>query len=951
MTCDAIAYWLRPVGLAFAPLMCRRLPNSGIGGARHFNHDPDCMPEVFPLSYAVMAAGSERWRQIEELFHALLECDSAERAALLARTEPGVRREVESLLQHAWRGRDLPLVNDTEVTAGRQLGPYEIQSLIGAGGMGKVYRAVDMRLNRSVAIKFAQERFSDRFGREARAIGRLNHPHICTLYDVGPNYMVMELVEGETLDNTLKKGPIPIDRVLRYGAQIADGLAAAHGHGITHRDLKPGNIMLTKTGVKILDFGIAKTDDTATRSHAVMGTPAYMAPEQKEGKEADARTDIYALGLVLREMATGRRSEQMDGLPRQLVHVIQRCLEVDPAERWQAASDVKKELEWAAISPAAVRTETRPPWRLPWITAAIATAATLILSFALLRRESAPIPGPAQFVLSFEKEVRVLNAFPVPSPKGESFVFVGDGPNGGTSLWLRPLESVEARRLPGTDGGSDAFWSPDGNWIGFYADGKLKKISPHGGPPQTLAALPGLQNAAWGPGGDIIYRPTNRAPLFRIRDSGGSPQPLTTLNAALTENSHRFPMFLPDGRRFLFTTRCGERANNALFIGSLDSPEVTRVMAVESRVNYVPATDGRPASLVYYREGAVVAQPFDANTGKVLGEAMPIVNPVGYNAPSIDARFRVSLDGRIVIAQGQDPNDTRLRWFNRNGEEAGSVGGPESHIQPRLSPGQDRVAYSRPDPQTGNREVWQTEIVRGITAPLTTHVANDWHPVWSPDGRQVLFTSDRSGASEGVPYLKTSMDPGRDESPIGTRNTQPFDWSSDGRWMSFGCADLLITPADSLKMFAFLETPARECNPRFSPDSQWIAYGSDESGRVEVYIRPFSGKPAAATGKIQVSNNGGDYAVWGRTSREIFYMSGDGSIFAVDLTNLGRGQTLPPPVRLFQPCADTGPMGTPLRNEPYYYSFDTRDGQRFLVNCLVERPGRFIVLMNWALPK
>ena len=305
--------------------------------------------------------------------------------------------------------------------------------------------------------------------------------------------------------------------------------------------------------------------------------------------------------------------------------------------------------------------------------------------------------------------------------------------------------------------------------------------------------------------------------------------------------------------------------------------------------------------------------------------------------------------------QGAEPNDSRLTWFNRTGEEEGILGGPAEHIQPRISPSGDLVAFSAPDPQTGNRDVWYIEIARGITARLTTHVANDWYPVWSPDGRQLSFASDRDGGAEMIPYLKTSMDPGSSESRHASLPGNPYDWSADGRWIAYGRSrdtDLFVGPATvGAEPFSFLATPAWESNSRFSPDSRWIAYSSDESGRMEVYVRPFSGEPAASTGKIQVSNNGGEHAVWGPSGGEIFYMSGDGSVFAVDTRELGRTETLPTPVRLFQACPGTQPYALPLRKLPYEYSFDTRDGQRFLVNCLVEPPGRFTVLMNWTFPK
>jgi Tol biopolymer transport system component len=919
-----------------------------------------------------MATGSHRWHQVEELYHAALECEAGDRDALLARVDPDLRREVESLLaqptadlalsQSAWEQALAVLpVPGTQVVAGTQLGPYSIESALGAGGMGQVYRAVDTRLNRPVAIKIAREEFGQRFGREARAIAQLNHPHICTLYDVGSNYLVMELVDGETLHTRLEKGALPLDWVLRYGVQIADALAAAHARGIVHRDLKPGNIMLTKAGVKVLDFGLAKTqtDESLTQSHAVMGTPAYMAPEQRQGKPADARMDIYALGLVLREMATGKRIEDMQGLPPQFVHVVQRCLESDPAERWQAASDVKKELEWAAVGASAAPMVARhSSARLAWLAAALGFAGMISIGVVYLQRPSAPTLGPTQFTVSLEKEIAsaAIQAFPNPSPTGESFVFVGVGVNGGTSLWIRPLDSAEAHSLSGTDGATGGIWSPDGNWIAFYADGKLKKVSSRGGPPQTIAELSGFQDAAWGPHGDIIFRPTNRAPLFRIRDSGGSPQPLTTLNESLTENSHRFPEFLPDGRRFLFTSRCGERANNALYLGSLDSPDVTRLMPAQSAVSYIPPGGERPALLIYYRDGALVAQPFDLYEQKLTGEPTAIVDRVGYNAPSLQARFRVSRDGRIIITQSADPlENSRLTWFNRSGEEQGTLGAPADLIQPRISPQGDRVAFAAPDRQTGNRDVWYFEIDRGIRARLTTHVAADWFPVWSPDGRQLLFASERDGGAGNVPYLKTSMDPGSSESRYARLQAQPNDWSADGRWVAYigsSGRDLFVGPASgSVEPFQFLATAAWETDPRFSPDSRWIAYTSDESGRGEVYTRPFTGEPAAPAGKIQVSNNGGGYALWAPSGREIFYMSGDGSVFAVDTRNLGRTETLPTPVRLFQACPATQPQGMPLRGEPISPDFDTRDGQRFLVSCLVEPPGRFTVLMNWTFPK
>jgi len=829
------------------------------------------------------------------------------------------------------------------VTLGNRLGPYEIDSQIGSGGMGEVYRAIDTRLNRSVAIKVAHDQFDDRFAREARAIAQLNHPNICTLYDVGPNYLVMELVEGHTLATHLAGGAFALDEALRFGGQLADALAAAHGKGIVHRDLKSGNIMVTKIGVKVLDFGLAKTptDETLTQARAIVGTPAYMAPEQRRGLEADSRTDIYALGLVLREMISGQRTEPLKNAPPHVVHVVERCLHSDPAERWQSASDIKRELEWAATIREAAPAVARPPV-IAWIVAGLACVGMLALGVTYLRRAPLPPPLTTRFTMSLEKEMGGTNAFPVPSPTGELLVFTGLGADGGTSLWIRPLNSAEAVRLPGTEGADDPVWSPDGKWIAFYADGKLKKVSPRGGAPLTLAAVSGFQNPAWGAHGDIIFRPTNRDALFRIRDSGGPPQPLTRLNASLTENSHRFPQFLPDGRRFLFTSRCADRANNALYLGSLDSPTVTRVMPAQSAVRYIQ-TSGNGGSIVFYRDGALLQQAFDAEAGTPSGEPSVIVDRVGYNAPSIAARFVASEDGRVLIVQSAEPLATRLTWFSRDGTELGTLGGSASYYHVRLSPTGDRVAYSAPDPQTGNRDLFSIEIARGITTRLTSHVANDWFPVWSPDGRRLLFGTDREGGADNATYMKLSMDTGRAESRFVPAPAEPHDWSADGRWIAYWQAnDIYVGRASgSLEPFPLVKTDARETVPRFSPDGKWIAYTSNESGRVEVYVRSFSADGTTTGGALRVSNNGGEYGVWGPSGQEIFYMTRDASIYAVDARLLGKTGTLPAPVRLFHACTQTG--GPSIDT----LSVQTNDGRRFLVNCRVEPPGRFTVLMNW----
>ncbi|MEP6961376.1 MAG: protein kinase [Acidobacteriota bacterium] len=831
---------------------------------------------------------------------------------------------------------------------GSQARPYRIEAAIGSGGMGQVFLAFDTRLNRRVALKISHQPFDPRFEREARAIAQLNHPHICTLYDVGPNFLVMELVEGETLAARLKRGPLPQDKAMLYGAQIADALAAAHGKGITHRDLKPANVMVTKAGVKVLDFGLAKmtTDETLTMANAVMGTPAYMAPEQREGKSCDARADIYSLGLILREMATGKRSADTGTLPAIFGHVVARCLEEDPTDRWQSAADLRRELEWSAAAALPAATGA-PSSRVPWIVAAIACASLLIAVAAVLRQKNVPEFGASQFEISLGE----VSGEPILSPDGRMIAFERSDP-GGASIWVRSLESIEARKLPETVGAANPIWSPDGKWLAFWAGGKLRKVSPAGGPGQVIAEIPGFQDGAWSPSGEIVFRTNNRTPLFRIKDSGGVLQPLTTLNSAQTENSHRHPEFLPDGRHFLFVSRCSDRANNALYLASLDSPDLRRLMPAQAQVRFVPARDGQPNLLFFYCDGALVAQPFDPEKGTIYGDAKTVVDKIGYNPPSIQASFGVSRDGRMVMTRTAGASDTRFVWYRRNGEEAGTLGATGLRDQPRLSPHQDFVLFTQADPQTGNRDVYSMEVARGIPSRLTTNAANDWEASWAADGRRILFASDRQGGSALQPYIKASLDPSSPETHIPGIGTDVGDLSPDGKWIVGGNRDLEIAPVSSgTEPFKFLATPASERDARFSPDGKWLAYVSNVSGTYNVYVRPFAGGPALAENAIQISPNGGEFIVWGSHGEEIFYMTADGSIVSVDTRRLGQTPFVPPPTTLFRACPETRPEGLPGTGVPYWSAFDTRDGQRFLVNCLAQPAGHFTVLLHWMYPR
>ena len=900
------------------------------------------------------------------------------------------------------------MTNDRPVSGapGQRFGIYHLHECIGAGGMGEVYRARDTRLGRDVALKVLPHAFTAdadrlaRFEREARALAAMNHPNIATIHGIedsdGVRALVMELVDGSTLAERLARGPLPLPEALAVARQILDALDAAHEKGIIHRDLKPANVKVTSSGlVKLLDFGLAKTvrDESpgqaatitsgATREGLIVGTAAYMSPEQTRGQPVDKRTDIWAFGCVLYEMLAGRpafargtvsdtiaavleREPDWPALPAgspAVSRLIRHCLAKDTRLRLRDAGDARLAIEDAMSTATAAETSAgsgTAGWRRwMWAIGGFLFAGLLAGGIALISlrsmRSSALPERPAQFTLSFAGQMTGMasTTVPVPSPDGRYFVFVGTSNEGATSLWIRPLDSSDARPLQGTDDAETAVWSPDGRWIGFFADGKLKKVSVSGGLPQTIASLPGFQDPAWGPNGNIIFRLGNRQPLVRISESGGTPEPVTKLNAALAENSHRGPNFLPDGRRFLFTSRCAAPENNALYIGSLDSPDVRRVMTAASKVVFVPSKNGAPAALLYYRDGGIEARAFDADSEKLSGGPQPVIAGVDYYPSSIQAFFQVSADGRVIVVRPAGAGDTQFTWFDRSGEQTGTLGAPGNVAEPRISPQGDRVAFTRPDAQIGNRDIWTIDIARGFAARLTLDPANDWHAVWAPDGKQMAFGSDR-GAPEAKPYIKRSLDPTGEEVRLANTETSPTDWSRDGQWIATGSDTITIVPASGDRpSFRFLSQPFRQGGARFSPDGRWLAYVSNETGKFEVFVRPFTGGPAAAEGKIQISDKGGDFPVWRSDGRELYYMSGDFSIYAVATGDLNRG-TVPRPERLFRACPRSDPVSSPppMRGASSWgHLFDTFDGKRFLITCAAHPPGQFVVLMNWSLAR
>ncbi len=861
---------------------------------------------------------------------------------------------------------------------GAKLGPYEILAPLGAGGMGEVYRAKDTRLERTVAIKVLPQHLSSneevrqRFEREAKTISQLSHPHICALHDIGregeTDYLVMEYLEGETLSDRLAKGPLPLERTLRYGIEIADALDKAHRHGIVHRDLKPGNVMLTKTGVKLLDFGLAKAFAPAarvesltsaptvardvTREGTILGTVSYMAPEQLEGKEADARTDIFAFGAVLYEMATGKKafsgtsqasvvtaimssepapiSRVQPTCPPALDRVVQTCLAKDPEERWQSAADLASELSWIAEGRAAapeVRAAAGRLARLGWVLAGlllIALVAALALPGLRPRRAAAAavrflVSPPAK--TSFTHDVTGHNV--AMSPDGWHLVFV-TSEEGRRLLWVRDLDSVSPRRLAGTDGTSSPFWSPDSRFLGFFAEGKIKRVALSGGPPQTIGESVSGGAASWGPDGTILFAENlGREGIYRISSAGGPVTQLTRFDKKRGDVWHSWPCFLPDGRHFLYSVWYGPEGKGSIRLGSLDGGDVREIVPARSRALY--ALEGY---LLYVREGALLAQPFDARRLRLSGEPVSIAERVPYFSITGGADFSVSVAGVLVFEEGEP--QARLAWFDRGGREVGSVGAPRNLETPAISRDGRRVAVGVTDPKTGSNDLWIHET--GSEAPMrfTFTPGSEWAPLFSPDGGRVAFGRDPGTGFVNL-RVKALGDDGEGEpvAPDGVFQI-PHDWSADGRFLLYTDYDsktkddIWILPLEGdRKPKAFLRTPFEESDGRFSPGGRWIAYVTDESGRPEVYVAAFPG----AGSKRRVSVEGGWQPRWRRDGKELFYISADARVMAVPVRT-GEGFEFGPPVPLFRlPSPPSSRLEAPLWDD-----YDVApDGERFLV--------------------
>ena len=861
--------------------------------------------------------------------------------------------------------------------------------------MGKVYQARDTQLGRDVAVKVLPASFStdtarlQRFEQEASAASALNHPNILVVHDIGAHdgspYVVSELLEGETLRTRIAGTPLGHRRAVDYALQIAHGLAAAHEKGIIHRDLKPDNIFITNDGrVKILDFGLAKltqldgdhaqTDIPTRRVNTdpgvVMGTVGYIAPEQLKGRAVDQRSDIFSFGSILYEMLSGRRAfhgesaaETMSAILKEdppelsdtnktvspaLERIVNHCLEKNPEARFHSARDLAFALE-ALSGSKAISTETMVisaltprRWTRRELTlaavAAVGTVAAIALAIAMTVSRFRPTQTEKRAVrlLINPPEKSAFSSFAV-SPDGLRLVFVATDVSGKSLLWVRPFESIAAQPLSGTEEATLPFWSPDSRFIGFFAGGKLKKVEVSGGTVQTLCGATVPRGGTWNADGVILFAPTPNDPIYRVAAAGGDSISLTKLDPSRQESSHRWPYFLPDGRHFLYSVNGGPQSQG-IYITSLDGKENRRLLNTPNSVVAYAA----PGYIFFRRESTLMGQAFDADKLELSGDPFPIAEQIGYDVASFQTFFSVSQTGVLVYSSGSYGN-TQQTWIDRTGKEIGLLGGPGNFIRASFSPDGKLLAVDGVDLQ-GNRDIWLIELASGKPTRFSFDPATDLFAVWSPDGSRIAFSSDREGPRHL--YQKAATGAGKEEPLLKTdRNKFPTDWSADGRFILFTVSDpktkldVWVLPLfGDQKPFPFLETESNERNARFSPDGQWVAYSSDESGVNQIYVQSFPG----LGGKQQISSHGGYFLAWRRDGTELFYLSSEKKMMAVDVKETGGTFKSGEPKALFE-------VHSPSFNAAVAQFAVTADGQKFLVaQSIAETSIPIVVVMNWT---
>lgn len=893
------------------------------------------------------------------------------------------------------------------LTSGDKLGPYEIISPIGKGGMGEVYRAKDTRLDRDVAIKVLPALFSadshlkQRLQREAKAISSLTHPNICTLHDIGHedgvDYLVMEYIDGDTLAQRLSKEALPLDQVLRIGIEIASALAAAHRAGVVHRDLKPGNIMLTKTGAKLLDFGLAKHEpgkselssapDAATMTEpltdkgTIVGTFQYMAPEQLEGAEADARTDIFAFGAVLYEMATGNRAftgrsraslitsimtaspvpicEVQPMNPPALDHIVRSCFAKDPDDRIQTAHDLRLQLEWIAEGgsqagvPVPVASHRKKQQRLAWSLVVIFGAISVAMTVGYVRESFEPKPVIRSSITApeaarFDSVGLTAGAFQL-SPDGKRAAFVASGADGMNRIWVRSLDRVDATPLTSTIGATRPFWSADSRSIGFFADGKLKRVDAAGGPALALCDASNGRGGTWSYDGVILFSPHFQSPIHSILDSGGTSTAITELDETI-HSTHRWPVFLPDGKHFLYLAvnhNPAMKEHHAVFLTSIDDPKAKHILHTNSNVYFASGY------LIFARETTLMAQPFDPAHGELSGNPTPIAESVRLDRPSWVGVYSVSQNGLLAFQTGESLSATKIVRVDRKGNEIEVIAQEDMYFNVRLSPDETRLVVSAGE---GLANIWIYELARGMRTRLTFDPTIQFGPIWSPDGNQIVYSEFISDPKRVL--RRSAHGLGQAEVVMEDSDVERFatDWSSDGKYVLFLKGDIFQSTSaveiwakpmvDDRPAFPILTSRFPISHAAFSPDGRWIAYDSSESGRDEVYVIPFvepgedadTDAPAVPSGRWQISTNSGYWPIWRGDGKELFYCSNDKYITAASVNGEGDVFIVTSTEKLFS-----------INLVSLTPSYDVAsDGQSFIVNMYALEASTPITLVtNW----